>query len=227
MSGLATSTLAWRHHGSSWNTSTLTNGPSATSATWSPGPTSISSAQMIEVVVGGAGNFAFNPELLTAAPGTVLRFNFLGRNCTLIQSFEQPTCLDMSRDAALHHLNPGNVSGKFVVDYKVRTTEPMWFYCAQIDPGKLCEAGTVFSLNTAMSAPGSGEETSSAVQSVLDCGATSIATAPTGMARGTAPSITSHPRQTIASPDLSNSGFIMRSGVSNLVGLVAFAVFWY
>ncbi|KAF2010516.1 hypothetical protein BU24DRAFT_320898, partial [Aaosphaeria arxii CBS 175.79] len=101
------------------------------------------------IVVGAAGKLAFNPDSLSVDNGTILRFNFLGRNHTLTQSsFEHP-CRNASLfDTGYEQFNPKNTSGAFVIDYLVETKEPQWFFCAQSSPTSHCHAGMVFSLNS-------------------------------------------------------------------------------
>lgn len=111
-------------------------------------PQPATSGQIVEVVVGAAGNLAFNPESVSVDVGTTLRFNFLGTNHTLTQSSLAHPCLnDMEFDTGFQQFNPTNASGKYLVDFKVESDEPAWFYCAQMAPKPHCQSGMVFSLN--------------------------------------------------------------------------------
>lgn len=142
-SALATTALTWNHINIGWNNSVHTAHSAAPTASGGPlGP------QIVEIVVGAARKLSFNPESVTVFSGTVLRFNFLGRNHTLTQSSLEHPCSNASLfDTGFNQFNPNNISGHFVVDYLVNTSSPEWFYCAQESPRSHCEAGMVFSLN--------------------------------------------------------------------------------
>ncbi|KAF2278983.1 uncharacterized protein EI97DRAFT_361235, partial [Westerdykella ornata] len=100
------------------------------------------------IVVGAAGQLAFNPDSLSVSKGTVLRFNFLGLNHTLTQSSLAHPCLNSTKfDSRFRQFNPLNISGNFMVEYEMKTEDPQWFYCAQEAPKSHCCSGMVFSLN--------------------------------------------------------------------------------
>ena len=107
------------------------------------------------IIVGDRGNLSFSPNTLNATVGTTLRFNFLGLNHTLTQSrFGDPCRSNGQFNTGFNQFNPANISGKFLVDYEVKTHAPQWFYCAQTVKKSHCHAGMVFSLN----AGGAGEK---------------------------------------------------------------------
>lgn len=104
--------------------------------------------QVVQILVGAAGQLAFNPNSISVSVGTVLQFNFLGLNHTLTQSqFKNPCQKNGSLNTGFNQFNPMNVSGKFVVDFEVDTDKPQWFYCAQTFRKSHCHAGMVFSVN--------------------------------------------------------------------------------
>jgi plastocyanin len=104
--------------------------------------------QIVDVVVGAQGKLAFNPESVTVLPGTLLRFDFLGRNHTLTQSSLEHPCLNSSGfDSGFNQFNPQNLSSRFAVELRVQSADPQWFFCAQNLPRSHCAAGMVFSLN--------------------------------------------------------------------------------
>lgn len=114
--------------------------------TWHPTPTS---ADILDITVGAAGRLIFSPESANAPVGSTLRFNFLGLNHTLTQStLRHPCKADGGFDTGFRQFNPLNVSGRFVVDFRVRHREAQYFFCAQTGPQRShCQAGMVFSLN--------------------------------------------------------------------------------
>src|SRR4051812_32642644 len=67
-----------------WNAS-LTR-PVSYPSTGASAATPVSSRHVVEVLVGAAGQLAFNPDSVDAQKGTVIRFNFLGLNHSLTQS---------------------------------------------------------------------------------------------------------------------------------------------
>ena len=114
--------------------------------------TSSSSPQIVEVLVGAAGRLSFNPDSVSVATGTILRFNFLALNHTLTQSTLSHPCVNSSQfDSGFHQFNPSNISGKFLVDFEVTSNDSQWFYCAQDLPRSHCHSGMVFSLNPSSS----------------------------------------------------------------------------
>jgi plastocyanin len=126
-----------------WNSS-LPHTPDVAPTATSPNTT----RQIVDVVVGAQGKLAFNPQSVTVLPGTLLRFDFLGRNHTLTQSSLEHPCSNSSRlDTGFNQFNPQNISGKFAVEFWVGSSEPQWFFCAQNLPRSHCAAGMVFSLN--------------------------------------------------------------------------------
>lgn len=100
------------------------------------------------VTVGVGGQLAFDPSSLSASVGTVIAFNFLGTNHTLTQSeLENPCHGNGNFDTGFNQFNPANISGRFVVEYEVKTENSQWFFCAQTAKRAHCQAGMVFSLN--------------------------------------------------------------------------------
>lgn len=131
---------AW-HPAAGWNRTTVQ--PTALLPT-----SSAVYRQVVEIQVGAAGDLIFNPESVSVTKGTILRFNFLGFNHSLTQSSFSHPCTNSSRfDTGFQQFNPLNISGKFLIDYEVRSDEPQWFYCAQEINKSHCRNGMVFSLN--------------------------------------------------------------------------------
>ena len=117
---------------------------------WSTGtvPHSDIAQPTATIVVGDEGKLVFSPPSLNASIGTTISFNFLALNHTLTQSRFQDPCLSNGGfDSGFNQFNPSNISGRFVVEYKVTNDNPQWFFCAQIAPRPHCKAGMVFSLN--------------------------------------------------------------------------------
>jgi plastocyanin len=100
------------------------------------------------VIVGKAGSLIFSPPSLNVSIGSLVIFDFLGSNHTLTQSELHNPCHSTSGfDTGYNQFNPANVSGRFVVNFKVVTQDPQWFSCAQTVNISHCHAGMVFSLN--------------------------------------------------------------------------------
>lgn len=123
----------------------------------------------VDVVVGAAGKLAFDPPAVNASKGTVLRFSFLGTNCTLMQSsFEDPCKGAGAFGAGSSQFNPANTSGAFIVDSVVDATDPQWFFCAQTLESSHCNARMIFSLNAGNKADALVGEAWTATQSSSD-----------------------------------------------------------
>ena len=102
----------------------------------------------MQVIVGSAGTLSFEPTAVEAPVGTLLIFNFLALNHTLTQSsFSHPCASIDGFDTGFNNFNPRNITGKYITEYVVETTEPQWFFCAQEAVQSHCTAGMVFTLN--------------------------------------------------------------------------------
>jgi len=98
------------------------------------------------------GTLAFTPNDITAAPGTMVQFQFHPMNHSVVQSTFDNPCEPIS------NITP-NVTGLFsgfmpvpktgatstpVYTVMVNNTTPVWFYCSQ---GKHCQSGMVGVIN--------------------------------------------------------------------------------
>jgi len=100
----------------------------------------------IDVVVGGPGVLAFQPETVTAAVGDVVRFIFRQKNHTTTQSSLAAPCVKLEGgfDSGFIPVAEG-VTDFPVALYNVASLDPVWVYCAQ---GTHCSgAGMVFAIN--------------------------------------------------------------------------------
>ncbi len=209
-----------------WNSSAKPS-CSAVSVGTTPSTNSLgisSAPPTVEITVGAVGGLSFNPESVTVIPGTVLRFDFLGTNHTLTQSSLKHPCVNSSHfDTGFNQFNPKNVSGRFLVDYVVRSNASEWFYCAQSFPTSHCEAGMLFSVN-----PGnhSAEFSSNAQSSSLPSSALTTA----GLLGNTTPpsvtlsaSVSNHPTRPIV-PQSTSKGTRRKLGLLYLMVMVPFAL---
>ncbi len=81
------------------------------------------------VQVGARGELVYGPNQLEAKLGDIVRFDFLKLNHSVTQStFDKPCTYNGGFDTGLNQFNPKNISGKFIVDFQVNTTAPLWFY---------------------------------------------------------------------------------------------------
>jgi plastocyanin len=125
--------------------------PWVLSTTTASGPTSVQDVAVstATVTVGIAGELKFSPASLNASVGSIIAFDFLGQNHTLTQSTLQDPCRkNGSIDTGFNQFNPANSSGRFVVELRVTTQDPQWFFCAQLSNVSHCHAGMLFSLNS-------------------------------------------------------------------------------
>jgi plastocyanin len=92
--------------------------------------TSTTAAKQTHTVqVGALGELIYGPNQLNAALGDIVRFDFLKLNHSVTQStFAKPCTYNNGFDTGLNQFNPKNISGKFLVDFEVKTTDPQWFY---------------------------------------------------------------------------------------------------
>jgi len=107
-------------------------------------------AAQIEVVAGGPdGLIQYNPSFVTANPGDIISFVFKQKNHTVTQSTLETPCSPL----------PGGFDTGFMpvavnaepfprVQYTVKDTNPVWFYCRQTGH---CQKGMVFAINPGQS----------------------------------------------------------------------------
>lgn len=105
-------------------------------------------AANIDVVVGGPGKLAYDPESVTAAVGDVVRFSFRQKNHTATQSTLAAPCAKLAAgfDSGFVPVPDSNTGGPYPVAlYTVENLDPVWVFCAQ---GTHCSgAGMVFAIN--------------------------------------------------------------------------------
>ncbi|KAH8589209.1 Cupredoxin [Bisporella sp. PMI_857] len=127
----------------------LTASTSTSASAASSYPTTITQSKATHVIDVGTGRgFAYNPSWVNASIGDTVRFNFLGRNHSVTQSdLASPCTSNGGFDTGLNQFNPLNISGKFVVDFQVNVSTPLWFYCKQPGPPSHCGEGMIFAIN--------------------------------------------------------------------------------
>ncbi|KZV81661.1 hypothetical protein EXIGLDRAFT_730814 [Exidia glandulosa HHB12029] len=148
------------------------------------GAGSSSTPKQIPVVVGADGQLQFSPSSTTANIGDEIVFMFgaAGNHSATQSTFGAP-CTPKPNGFDSGFGNKQAISKTF----KVTTTDPQWFYCAQTSPAVHCQKGMVFSLN----APASGN-TADAFQkaAIATAGGATAATPPTTGAPASAPPAT-------------------------------------
>jgi hypothetical protein len=162
---LVPSILTWTHliwstnstatHSQIFETGSLRLGLQS-SASWvglhaapSSGTNTSVSRPVATVTAGDSGKLRFSPSTLNASVGSVIALDFLWLNHTLTQSeLENPCYSNSGFNSGFRQYNTANTSGRFIVEYRVTTGNPTWFFCSQVVPRSHCQAGMVFSLNS-------------------------------------------------------------------------------
>ncbi|KAF1811140.1 hypothetical protein P152DRAFT_80313 [Eremomyces bilateralis CBS 781.70] len=123
-------------------------------------------------------NLAFTPPSIQAAPGDIVRFEFLQTNHTVTQStFAQP-CAPMPGGKDSGFLpNPDGTTPGPTFDFTVASTDAVWMFCAQ---GPHCSKGMVFAINAAAT----GEKTFEAYKALALGSANGTGQAAGGQATG-------------------------------------------
>lgn len=141
--------------GSSGNNAVMASSSSSAAAA---GATSASSAGQVQVQVvqvsDNNGSLAYYPDQVTAAPGSMVQFQFHVKNHTVTQStFNQP-CVPISKSTP----NVTGIKSGFmavtagatqlpVFTLLINDTKPVWIYCAQTTPVSHCQKGMVMAIN--------------------------------------------------------------------------------
>ncbi|RGP81627.1 extracellular serine-rich [Fusarium longipes] len=104
--------------------------------------------RIIPVVVGGPQD-TFVPNMIRAAVGDVIQFQFSNGNHTVTQSSEDSPCqpLQATQSGAIHSGHIPFVDGQTTVgtfNVPLTSTDPLFFYCAT---GPHCQLGQVMAIN--------------------------------------------------------------------------------
>jgi plastocyanin len=115
---------------SSNSSSTSIGSTAASASTTSAASTAVTQPRATHLVnVGTSEGDAYNPSQLNVSIGDTVRFNFLGKNHSVTQSdLASPCTYNGGFDTGLNQFNPLNISGKFLVDFQVNVSTPLWFY---------------------------------------------------------------------------------------------------
>lgn len=173
---------------------------SAVSSAVSAASTSSSSAGTVSVQVvqvsDNNGSLAYSPDQITAAPGSMVQFQFHIKNHTVTQStFNQP-CEPISKVMP----NVTGIKSGFmpvavgatqlpVFTIVINDTKPIWIYCGQTNPVSHCQKGMVMAINVAPGSPNtlaafkalamaSGNSTNTTTSSNTTTSVTTSSTAP-------------------------------------------------
>jgi plastocyanin len=93
----------------------------------------VASAVQTQVIVGG-GPLAYNPPQVTAAVGDTIQFVFMPKNHTVTQSTFAAPCQAMPNglDSGFVPV-AANATSTQAFTITVNTTDPLWFYCRQVE----------------------------------------------------------------------------------------------
>jgi len=170
------------------------------------------------VVVGVNGELKYGANQIDAAIGDIIRFDFNSTNHTVTQSDFATPCTPKAGgfNTGFTHFNPSNHTGFLPpVDFEVKVSTPLWFYCAQTVKVSHCHAGMVLGVNPAGKFPAflsMATATTTATSIPLSTGATTWATTTSKYssagsgAQWTASTSTKIPLSTGVSPKPSTGG---------------------
>jgi len=113
------------------------------------------SSQQVWVVKVGSpdGKFVFSPEVVQAAPGDLVQFQFYARNHSVASSSFDTPCVPnniqqgsakAATNAFFSGFMPTSAEGSLAYTIAVTDSSPQWFYCTQ---GQHCQAGMVGVIN--------------------------------------------------------------------------------
>ncbi|KAL0577877.1 hypothetical protein V5O48_004113 [Marasmius crinis-equi] len=110
------------------------------------------------IIVGqSSSNLAstFTPSSITAKIGETIQFQFRSGNHTVTQSTFSDPCTTKAKglDTGFNQAVAVGASELPVLSFVVNTTDPLWFYCAQVIPISHCRAGMVFAINPTADQP--------------------------------------------------------------------------
>jgi hypothetical protein len=160
--------LVWANaDGYGWNSSILSKTDILPTSPQLHPPTVNPKPEVIKVLLGANGRIEFYPETATVSPGTIIHFDLIGNNYTLISSFLGHPCsngtwnnswLSNGSNDTLSHVPANN----FTVDYHVSSSAPQWIFCSSGGPQSHCSNSTTFHLNP-LSSNHRNESTSSTI----------------------------------------------------------------
>ncbi|KAK1222089.1 hypothetical protein PQX77_015083 [Marasmius sp. AFHP31] len=101
-----------------------------------------------QTVAVGEGGLTFNPASVTAAMGDTIEFQFKSKNHSVSQStFAEPCKFKENGVDSGFQLTPDGAASIASWSFELNTTEPLWFFCAQLNPADHCQKGMVFAVN--------------------------------------------------------------------------------
>jgi plastocyanin len=100
------------------------------------------------VTVGDGSKLEFNPPSVTAAVGDIIEFEFKTKNHSVSQStFAQPCQFKSGGVDSGFRATAADATSFAKWSFEVKTTEALWFFCAQLAPADHCQKGMVFAIN--------------------------------------------------------------------------------
>jgi plastocyanin len=125
----------------------------APSSSTPPPPTQTGDIPAIQtVIVGGGADLRYKPPFINVKQGSIVHFDFLGKNHTLTESsFENP-CKKLQGtdvDTDFNNFNPDDIPNLHPFDFTFANDKPRYFYCKQGNgtPNGHCGKGMVFAVN--------------------------------------------------------------------------------
>ncbi|KAL0063758.1 hypothetical protein AAF712_009315 [Marasmius tenuissimus] len=118
---------------------------STVAATLLPVAGALAATQTIAV---GEGGLTFNPPSITAAMGDIIEFQFKSKNHSVSQStFAEPCKFKENGVDSGFQATQEGAAQIASWSFELNTTEPLWFFCAQLTPADHCAMGMVFAVN--------------------------------------------------------------------------------
>lgn len=138
-------------------TKTITSTVTGAQPTWTPKPpqtasyTPIHTSVLHNVIVGINGDLKYGGSQIDAAIGDIIRFDFNSTNHTVTQSDFNTPCEPKAGgfNTGFNQFNPTNHTGIKLIDFEVKISTPLWFYCAQNVKVSHCHKGMVLGVNPA------------------------------------------------------------------------------
>jgi len=190
-----------------YNYGTTTNAPASTSA---PASSTSAAAGSIATVAVGQNGFTFSPDTLTAAVGSKIVFQIYPGGHSVTQGDFSTPCQSNSTgfNSGFVNSNSGPASSAFTIT--VNSTDPIWFYCAQVTH---CQSGMVGVINPPSSGQSLGDFRSAAAK-------TSGSSKPAGVQGGVLGAPPSSNSSSGASPSPSKTGNVAKVQVEWVVALI-------
>jgi len=202
-----------------YGTTTSTSSSGASSTATATG----SSSGSVQTVAVAQNGLTFSPNSLTVMPGDMVVFQFFSAGHSVTEGEFNNPCQPSNSSALNSGFSTGGSGPNSFFTVEVNSTDPIWFYCAQVGH---CQAGMVGVIN-----PPSGQTVADFQAAAKNAGSSSMPPTVQGGSFGTPPAAASSGSNSSASasPSTKSLASMIRGDLRApaIAGVMCIAFAWY